>query len=94
MLDEDILMLMLTCGFGVGVTPMIWSEVGDAMNRTVNLRTRIKTLTYVDDFLGGGKQDHVRHAASAVHEIIRGVLVGFYVNLPYCVLCADSYENG
>ena len=24
MLDDDTLMLMLTCGFGVGVTPMIW----------------------------------------------------------------------
>ena len=20
--------------------------------------------------------------------------VGFYVNLPYCVVCADSYHNG
>ena len=20
--------------------------------------------------------------------------VGFYVNLPYCVVCADSYDNG
>ena len=56
MLDEDILMLMLTCGFGVGVTTMIWSEVGDAMNRTANLRTRIKTFTYVDNFLGGRMQ--------------------------------------
>jgi len=68
-------MLMLTCGFGVGVIPMIWSEVGDAMNRTANLRTLIKTLTYVDDFLvGGGTQDHVRQGAAVVHEIIRGVL--------------------
>ena len=74
MLTEDILMLMLTCGFGVGVTPMIWSEVGDAMNRTANLRTLIKTFTYVDDFLGGGRHDHARQAATIVHEIIRGVL--------------------
>ena len=74
MLTEDILMLMLTCGFGVGVTPMIWSEVGDAMNRTANLRTLIKTFTYVDDFLGGGRQDHARQAAAIVREIIRGVL--------------------
>ena len=53
MLDDDtlMLMLMLTYGFGVGVTLMIWSEVGDAMNRTANLRTLIKTFTYVDDFL-------------------------------------------
>ena len=61
MLDNDVLMLMLTC------------EVGDAMNRTANLRTLIKTFTYVDDFLGAGK-DHVRHAASVVHEIIRGAV--------------------
>ena len=74
MLDEDTLMLMLTCGFGVGATPMIWSEVGDAMNRTTNLRTLIRTFTYVDDFLCGGKQDHVRQAATVVHEIISGVL--------------------
>jgi len=74
MLTDDILMLMLTCGFGVGVTPMIWSEVGDAMNRTANLRTLIKTFTYVDDFLGGGRYDHARQAAAIVQEIIRGVL--------------------
>ena len=44
-LDEDTLMLMLTsCGFGVWVTPMIWSEVGYAMNRTANLHTLIKRL--------------------------------------------------
>ncbi len=69
-----VLMLTLTCGFGAGVTPMIWSEVGDLMNRTANLCTRIKTFTYVDNFLGGGMQDYIRHAASVVHEIIRGIL--------------------
>ena len=67
-------MLMLTCGFGVGVTPMmIWSEVGEAMNRTTNLRILIRTFTYVDDFMGGGKQDQVRQVATVVHEKIRGV---------------------
>ena len=69
MLDDDTLMLMLTCGFGVGVIPMIWSEVGDGINRTANLRTLIKTSTYVDVFLGGRKQDHERQAAAVVpHE--------------------------
>ena len=67
-------MLMLTCGSGVGVTPMIWSDVGEAMNRTANLRTLIRTFTYVDDFMSGGKQDQVRQVATVVHEIIRGVL--------------------
>ena len=71
MLDDDTLMLMLTRGFGVGVTPMIWSEAGDAMNRTANLCTLIKTFTYVDDFLGGGKR---QAAAVVVHKIIRSVL--------------------
>ena len=36
MLNAFILMIMITCGFGVTVTPMAWSVVGDAMNRTVN----------------------------------------------------------
>ena len=68
-------MLMLTCGSGVGVTPMIWSEVGEAMNSTANLRTLIQTFTYVDDFqVRPGKQDQVRQVATVVHEIIRGVL--------------------
>ena len=67
MLDNDtlMLMLMLTCGFGVGVTPMIWSEVGDAMNRTANLRTLSKTFTYVDD---KHDQAHPRIPAHARHR--------------------------
>jgi hypothetical protein len=29
----NIIMIMLTCGFGVGVTPMVWSLIGDALHR-------------------------------------------------------------
>ena len=29
----NIIMIMLTCGFGAGVTPMVWSLYGDALNR-------------------------------------------------------------
>ena len=63
-LDEDTLMLMLTCGFGVGVTPRIWSEVGDAMNRTANLRTLLDQDIHLT-------QDHVCKVATVA---IRGVL--------------------
>ena len=34
----------------------------------------LKHFTYIDDFLGGSRQDHVCEAATVVHEIIRGVL--------------------
>ena len=33
MLTTILLMLMLTCGFGVAVTPMVWAVIGDALNR-------------------------------------------------------------
>ena len=33
MLTVTLLMIMLTCGFGVAVTPMIWAVIGDALNR-------------------------------------------------------------
>jgi hypothetical protein len=36
MLNATVLMIMITCGFGVTVTPMAWSVVGDALNRAVN----------------------------------------------------------
>ena len=31
----NIIMIMLTCGFGVGVTPMVWSLIGDSLHRYV-----------------------------------------------------------
>ena len=85
MLDEDTLMLMLTCGFGVGVTPMIWSEVGDAMNRTANLRTLIKKLRLdhhrISMLMTQPSRKRVRHpntypttkAATIVRDHLRGV---------------------
>ena len=32
-LTRSIIMIMLTCGFSVGVTPMVWSLIGDALHR-------------------------------------------------------------
>ena len=32
-LTYNIIMIMLTFGFGVGVKPMIWSLLSDALNR-------------------------------------------------------------
>ena len=45
---------MLTCGFGVGVTPMVWILLGDAMNTKANAASSCRILTFVDDFLGAG----------------------------------------
>ena len=40
---------MLTCGFGVGVTPMVWNLLGDAMNIEVNVAGPCRLFTFVDD---------------------------------------------
>ena len=74
LLEANILMLMLTCGFGVAVTPMIWSVIGDAINRYVNALTLCYVFTYVDDFFGAGTIEHILHAEYIVHDAIKGVL--------------------
>jgi hypothetical protein len=50
----NIIMIMLTCGFGVGITPMVWSLVGDALNRYVQALCMCIIFTFVDDFFGAG----------------------------------------
>ena len=53
-----LFMLMLTCGFGVAVTPMIWGIIGDdAFNRKINFVAPSRTFTYVDDFIGAGSRN-------------------------------------
>ena len=73
-LQKDILMIMLTCGFGVGVTPMIWSMIGDALNRCVQALCVCIIFTFVDDFFGAGTWEHAMEAQSHVHRAIRGTL--------------------
>jgi hypothetical protein len=74
MLNLTVVMIMLTCGFGVTVTPMAWSVVGDAMNRTVNARTPQPVYTFVDDFFGSGTRSETEIAQQITHDTIRGVL--------------------
>ena len=73
-LQEHILMIMLTCGFGVGVTPMVWSMIGDALNRYVQALCVCIIFTFVDDFFGAGTWDHAIEAQEHVHRAIRGTL--------------------
>ena len=74
MLNAFILMIMITCGFGVTVTPMAWSVVGDAMNRTVNRLTPQPVFTFVDDFFGSGTLPETTTSQEIVHTTINGVL--------------------
>ena len=74
MLTANILMLMLTCGFGVAITPMVWGVVGDAMNRKVNRAAPSHTFTYVDDFFGAGTYQDTIQTQAIVHETITNVL--------------------
>ena len=74
MLTLNILMLMLTCGFGVAITPMVWGVVGDALNRKVNGAAPSRTFTYVDDFFGAGTYEDTIQTQAIVHETITNVL--------------------
>ena len=70
----NIIMIMLTCGFGVGVTPMVWSLVGDALNRYVQALCMCIIFTFVDEFFGAGSLQHATDAHEDVHNAIRGTL--------------------
>ena len=74
LLGANILMIMLTCGFGVAVTPMIWSVLGDALNRYVNARAPTHVFTYVDDFFGAGTHNDTTQSERIVHDAITGTL--------------------
>ena len=65
---------MLTCGFRVAVTPMIWAVIGDALNRTINRAAPSRTFTYVDDFFGAGTYDDTAQTQKIVHDTITNVL--------------------
>ena len=73
-LQEHILMIMLTCGFGVGVTPMVWSMIGDALNRYVQALCVCIIFTFVDDFFGAATWHDAMEAQTHVHQAIRGTL--------------------
>jgi len=73
-LQAGILMIMLTCGFGVGVTPMVWSLLGDAMNRIINALTLCIVFTFVDDYFGAGSKKDALASQEITHSIIRGVV--------------------
>ena len=74
MLSSTLLMIMLTCGFGVAVTPMIWSVVGDALNRTITATAPTKVSTFADDFFGAGTATDAAKSQSITHATINGVL--------------------
>ena len=67
-------MVMLTCGFGVAVTPMVWAVLGDALNRKINRTAPSRTFTYVDDFFGAGSHKDTSRTQQIVHETINDVL--------------------
>ena len=67
-------MLILTCGFGVAVTPMMWGVLGDAMNRRANRLAPSHTFIYVDDFFDAGTFTDTIATQAIDHETIDKVL--------------------
>ena len=73
-LEAGILMITLTCGFGVGVTPMVWSLIGDAMNRVINIAKLCRVFSFVDDYMGAGSKMDALASQELTHTVIRGVV--------------------
>jgi hypothetical protein len=70
----NIIMIMLMCGFGIGITPMVWSLISDALNRYVQALYMCVVYTFVDDFFSAGSLQHATEAQEHVHAAIRGTL--------------------
>lgn len=71
MLNSEVVMIMVTCGFCVTITPMAWSVVVDALNRAVNKIAPQPVFTFVDNVFGSGTEPE---ATESVHETVNGVL--------------------
>jgi hypothetical protein len=74
MVDDDVVFMMLTGGFGHCVTPMIWSIVGDAISRLASASAQCPLHTFVDDTFGAGLPHHVEITRTAVQTATRNVL--------------------
>jgi hypothetical protein len=74
MIDDDVLFIMITGGFGHCVTPMIWSVVGEAINRRAQLFVQCPIDIFVDDTVGAGMVSHALEAQKIVQRSTEEVL--------------------
>ena len=72
MVDDSVVFVMLTGGFGHCVTPMIWSLFGDAITRRVRQEVECPVDTYVDDTFGAGSLCHASSAQPVVWSCTKG----------------------
>lgn len=74
MIDDDVIYIMLTGGFGHCVTPMVWSLFGEAITRRVIELAKCPVHTFVDDSFGAGIFAHAIEARDLIQSITRGVI--------------------
>jgi len=74
MIDEEVIFIMITGGFGHCVTPMIWSIVGEAINRRARQFVDCPIYIFVDDTVGAGLPSHALHAQAVVQRSTEEVL--------------------
>lgn len=74
MIDDDVLFIMITGGFGHCVTPMIWSLVGEAINRRARRFVHCPIHIFVDDTVGAGLPAHALEAQAVVQRSTEEVL--------------------
>ena len=66
-----MLMIMLTCEFGAGVTQIVWSLIGDAMNHVINIARTCRVFSFVDDYMGAGSTKDALTSQELTHTMIR-----------------------
>ena len=64
-------MIMLTCGFGAGITPMVWSLIiGDADQYCKNIMYSLHS--FVDDYMEAGSKKDALASQELTHTTICG----------------------
>ncbi len=53
---------------------MVWSLLGDAMNRVINAVSLCIVFTFVDDYFGAGSKSDALQSQEISHTTIRGVV--------------------
>ncbi len=56
---------------------MVWSLIGDAMNRVINMAKKCRVFSFVDNYMGAGSKNDALASQELTHTVIRGVVVGY-----------------
>ena len=89
-IDPEVIFIMITCGFGVAITPMAWQMFSAAILRALRAECPCPVDIYVDDVFGVGLPDHATAAVTSIHRLLNGALGPDSVALHKSVLASHA----